>query len=97
MPDFKFHSTSYKSFYENLKDNSEEKFYDVEINRKSEFATISFDYTLSINSNIQNWGTEYWSLILIDDVWKITSVTWTMNNEEIEKCPFSNKTPFIID
>lgn len=97
MPDFKFHSTSYKLFYEKLKDNSEEKFYNVEINRRSEFATISFDYTLSINSNIQNWGTEYWSLILIDDMWKITSVTWTMNNEEIEKCSFSNKTPFIID
>ncbi|MGB5820844.1 MAG: hypothetical protein WBG90_15270 [Saonia sp.] len=94
MPDFTFHSTNYKTFYENLKDRTEEKFYNVEIIERSEFATISFDYTLSINSKIQNWGTEYWSLILINDTWKITSVTWTMNNEEIEKSPFSHETPF---
>ncbi len=97
MPNLKFHSTSYKTFYKNLKDNSEEKFYNVEITRRSEFATISFDYTFSINSNSQNWGTEYWSLILIDDMWKITSVARTMNKEEIEKCPFSNKIPFTIN
>lgn len=97
MPDFTFHSTNYKTFYKNLKENTEEKFYEIEINKRSEFATISFDYTLSINSKIQNWGTEYWSLILINDIWKITSVTWTMNNEEIEKCPFSNETSFKLD
>ncbi len=97
MPDFTFHSTNYETFYENLKENTEEKFYEVEINERSEFATISFDYTLSINSKIQNWGTEYWSLILINDTWKITSVTWTMNNEEIEKCPFSDDAAFRFD
>jgi hypothetical protein len=97
MTDFTFHSTNYKTFYENLKENTEEKFYEVEINKRSDFATISFDYTLSINSKIQNWGTKYWSLILINGIWKITSVTWTMNNEEIEKCPFSNETSFKLD
>ena len=97
MPDFIFYSTDYKTFYENLEEKTEEKFYDVQIDKRGEFATISFDYTLSVDSKIQNWGTEYWSLILINDMWKITSVTWTMNNQEIEKCPFSNEKEFHLD
>ncbi|WP_339143417.1 nuclear transport factor 2 family protein [Croceitalea sp. MTPC5] len=97
MPDFRFHSTDYKTFYTNLKEKSEEKFYNLKIDERGEFATISFDYSLSIDSKVQNWGTEYWSLMLVNGIWKITSVTWTMNNEEIEKCPFSNETPFRLD
>ncbi len=97
MPNFTFYSTDYKTFYKNLKKNTEEKFYNVQINKQGDFATISFDYTLSVDSKIQNWGIEYWSLILLNDSWKITSVTWTMNNEEIEKCSFSSEIPFTLD
>ncbi|MEM9361948.1 MAG: nuclear transport factor 2 family protein [Bacteroidota bacterium] len=97
MPDFNFHSTDYKTFYTNLKEKSEEKFYDVKIDQRGEFATISFDYSLSVDSKVQNWGTEYWSLMLVNDLWKITSVTWTMNNEEIERCPFSDEKPFRLN
>lgn len=96
-PDFTFQTSNYKTFFEELKDGSEEKFYNVKIDVRNEFATVSFDYSFNFNSKIQNWGTEYWSLILINDVWKITSVTWSMNIEEIEKCPFSNNTPFNIN
>ncbi|WP_430408272.1 hypothetical protein [Kordia sp.] len=97
MPDFTFHSTDYRNFYKNLKKNTEEKFYNVQISKRGDFATISFDYTLSVDSKIQNWGIEYWSLILINNSWKITSVTWTMNNEEIEKCPFSSEPIFTLN
>jgi hypothetical protein len=93
-PDFVFHSGDYKTFYSNLKEGAEEKFYNVKIDRRGEFATISFDYSFSSNSKILNWGTEYWSLILVDEQWKITSVTWTMNYQEIERCPFTDETEF---
>ena len=97
MPDFVFHSGDYKTFYNNLKEKTEERFYNVKINRRGEFATISFDYNFSFNSKIQNWGIEYWSLILVNEKWKITSVTWTMNYQDIEKCPFSNETEFRLN
>ncbi|WP_271783149.1 hypothetical protein [Aquimarina algiphila] len=88
MPDFVFTSSDYKTFYNNLADGSEEKFYNIKMDVRDQFATISFDYTLAVNSTIQNWGTEYWSLMLVNNSWKITSVTWSMNIEKVEKCPF---------
>ena len=91
MPDFTFHSTDYKTFYNTLKDNTEEKFYNVQIDERDRFATISFDYTLSVDSKIQNWGTEYWSLMLVNGLWKITSVTWTMNSRNRKVPVFHGK------
>ncbi|MEM6831076.1 MAG: hypothetical protein AAF551_11230 [Bacteroidota bacterium] len=51
--------------------------------KKLEHATISFDYSFSLDSEILNWGIEYWSLMRVNDRWKITSVTWTMNYQEM--------------
>jgi hypothetical protein len=87
-PDFTFQTIDSKGFYKVLKDGDEEKFYNVNIDVRGDFATISFDYSFNSKSVIQNWGTEYWSLILVNDSWKITSVTWSMNMEQLEKCPF---------
>jgi hypothetical protein len=87
-PDFTFQAGNPKSFYKTLKDGDEEKFYNVNIHVRGDFATISFDYSFISKSVIQNWGVEYWSLILINDSWKITSVTWSGNMEQLEKCPF---------
>ncbi len=95
-PDFTFQGSNYKSFFENLKDGSEEKFYNVQIDVRDEFATISFDYSFNINDTVQNWGTEYWSLILVNDQWKITSVTWSQNLQQIEACPFKTEDLFIL-
>jgi hypothetical protein len=90
-PDFTFQTSNYKAFFEDLKDGSEEKFYNVKIDVRNEFATISFDYSFNVNSKTQNWGTEYWSLILINNIWKITSVTWSQNMQKLEACPFESK------
>jgi hypothetical protein len=95
-PDFTFQSTDYKSFLKMLETGDEEKFYDVKIAVRNEFATISFEYTFNKNGDIENWGTEYWSLILINDSWKITSVTWSMNLEKLEKCPFAADDYFVL-
>lgn len=93
-PDFEFQNGDVNGFYDFLRDGMEEKFYNVKIDVLEDFATISFDYSFNVDSRIQNWGTEYWSLILIDDSWKITSVTWTMNMEPFQLCPFSSDIPF---
>jgi hypothetical protein len=44
---------------------------------------------------VSNWGTEYWSLIKLNGSWKITSVTWTTNLEQLEKCPFKKEDQFV--
>ena len=95
-PDFTFKSSTYKSFFNNLKKGSEEKFYDVNIDVRNDFATISFEYSFNVNSEIQNWGTEYWSLIKIHDSWKITSVIWSQNLSKLEKCPFTSENLFTL-
>ena len=95
-PDFVTYSSNFKDFYTSLKDGVEEKFYNVDIDVRDEFATISFDYTFNVNAEIQNWGTEYWSLMLVENSWKITSVTWSMNMEHHEKCPFANDEHFVL-
>lgn len=89
-PDYEFQNGSPRSFYSSLQelDGVEEWFYNVKIDSRNDFAIISFDYTFNIGPRIQNWGTEYWSLMLVNNVWKITSVTWSMNLEEVQKCPF---------
>lgn len=96
-PDFKFQSGDPRSFYKSLKDGVEEKFYNVSINVRGDFATISFDYSFNLKSVIQNWGMEYWSLVLVNDSWKITSVTWSMNMEKLEKCPFIAENLFVMN
>ncbi|WP_299442987.1 hypothetical protein [uncultured Aquimarina sp.] len=95
-PDFILSSSDYKTFYKNLADGSEEKFYNIDMDVRDEFATVSFDYTLAVNEEIKNWGTEYWSLMLVNDSWKITSVTWTMNIQQLEECPFVSDDFFVL-
>ncbi len=93
---FTFQSSDLMSFYKNLNPGDEEIFYNVIISVRGDFATISFDYSFNSKSVIQNWGVEYWSLILVDDSWKITSVTWSMNMEQLEKCPFVTDDFFVL-
>jgi len=94
QPQFRFTTSSPKKFYSKLKQGDEEKFYNIRTDIRGAFATISFDYSFHSEGKIKNWGTEYWSLIKIKEVWKISSVTWTMNFEEHEICPFNPITAF---
>ncbi len=94
QPNFTFQPGDYKSFYNMLKDGFEERFYDIKIDIRDEFASVTFDYTFNVNSVIQNWGIEQWSLMLVNGQWKITSVTWSMNMEQIQKCPFASDAYF---
>jgi len=87
-PSFRYSPSNYKTFYSKMRDGYEEKFYNLDMNIRKEFATVSFDYTFSIDSKLNNWGTEYWSLVLVEGEWKITSVTFSVNLQRFEKSPF---------
>lgn len=90
-PDFKFQSSNFTDFFKLLNSKNEpveEKFYNVQISTRNNFATVSFDYSFNLNQKVANWGVEYWSLIEVNGSWKITSVTWTTNLQHFEKCPF---------
>ncbi len=84
-----YSSASFKAFYKMIKSgNYEEKFYNIVTNQDKNYATINFDYSFHKESEIKNWGKEYWTLLKVDEQWKITSVLWTTNYQYIEKCPF---------
>ncbi|UOB18153.1 hypothetical protein [Abyssalbus ytuae] len=85
-------SSTFKNFYTWIKKdgNYKESFYNIIINKENNHATISFDYTFEKKGDIQNWGKEYWTLLKVEEDWKIASVLWTMNYQNIEQCPFTN-------
>ncbi|MEE9361154.1 MAG: hypothetical protein V3U92_00985 [Cellulophaga sp.] len=84
-----YSSASFKTFYKMIKTGSyEEKFYNIITQQDDNYATISFDYSFHKDTEIKNWGKEYWTLLKVDEQWKITSVLWTTNYQYIEKCPF---------
>ena len=95
--DFRFTKSNYTKFYKGLSKGDEEKFYHIKIDVRGHFSTISFDYSFNKKEKVENWGTEYWSLLLVKGEWKITSVTWTMNFEENEKCPFPKDDYFTLE
>lgn len=85
-------SSTFQDFYEWIKKdgNYKENFYNIIINKDNNHATISFDYTFEKNGDILNWGKEYWALLMVEEDWKIASVLWTMNYQNIEQCPFTD-------
>jgi len=98
-PNFGFFSSDPSAFFKFLKGKNrqfEEKFYDVNISSTNQFATVEFLYSFHENGKILNWGKEYWSLLKVKGDWKITSVTWTENSQNIEQCPFSDMKSFSL-
>ena len=84
-------SGTFRSFYQWIKKgNYKENFYNIVVNLDNNHATVTFDYTFNKNDEIENWGKEYWTLLKVEDNWKIASVLWTFNYQNIEACPFTN-------
>ncbi|NAY93345.1 prolyl oligopeptidase family serine peptidase [Muricauda sp. JGD-17] len=99
-PHWKFFSSDPISFFRFLKAKNsefEEKFYDVSISSSGQFSTVDFLYSFNSNGQVLNWGKEYWSLLKVKEDWKITSVTWTENSSDIEKCTFCDTKSFYLD
>jgi hypothetical protein len=86
-----FTNKSLNVFYDFVSTNNcEEKFYNVTIDHDHNYAKISFDYSFSLDHKVINWGKEYWTLLKVDNEWKITSVLWTTNFQNIEESPFED-------
>lgn len=80
----------YKDFIRGIigdKESSEEKFYNVKIVCDESIASLSFDYSFWFDGKKSNWGKESWGLIKTEGKWKITSVLFSMEFENINPEP----------
>ena len=59
-------------------DAEEEKVWNIKIQADGYLASVHFDYSDYVNGEQRAYGTESWSMIKVDDKWKITSVLFTV-------------------
>ncbi|MBP2616151.1 nuclear transport factor 2 family protein [Chryseobacterium jejuense] len=75
-----YFADDYKAFIKGFKDDkSEEKFDNIKIVEDGAVASANFDYSFWYNGKMENWGKEIWTLMKINGIWKITSVTFSMD------------------
>ncbi|MBP7555031.1 MAG: nuclear transport factor 2 family protein [Chitinophagaceae bacterium] len=65
------------------KDNCAERFYNIHIHEDGSVAMVTFDYSFWKNGEKQNWGQESWGLIKTKGQWKITSVIFSIEMENV--------------
>jgi hypothetical protein len=84
---------NYKEFYRGISDSGEheEKFYNIKIDNDESVATVFFDYSFWEKGQKINWGKEGWHLVKINDSWKITSVIFSMDFEDVNPEPKMKK------
>jgi ketosteroid isomerase-like protein len=75
-----FFTDDYKAFIRSFKDDkSEEKFDNIKIIEDGSIASANFDYSFWNDGKMENWGKEIWTLMKINGVWKISSVSFSMD------------------
>ncbi|MBT2623359.1 nuclear transport factor 2 family protein [Chryseobacterium sp. ISL-6] len=75
-----YFSDNYKTFIAGFKDDkSEEKFDHIKIIEDGSIASANFDYSFWYDGKMSNWGKEIWTLMKIKGIWKITSVSFSMD------------------
>lgn len=75
-----YFADDYKAFIKGFKDDkSEEKFDNIKIVEDGAVASVNFDYSFWYDGKMENWGKEIWTLMKINGIWKITSVTFSMD------------------
>lgn len=81
--------STYQKFYRNIYDlvAVEEKFYNIDISKDQNVASVTFDYSFWIDKEKINWGKENWGLVKANGQWKITSVIFSMEFEKINPEP----------
>jgi len=65
--------------------DSEEKIWNVKVQTDGYLASVYFDYSDHKNGKKKAFGTESWSLIRVEQDWKITSVAFTVTETEENK------------
>ena len=75
----------YKTWFRSTTKGSikEEKFYNVNIDTDGTIASITFDFSFWAGGIKGLWGKESWGLVKINNEWKITSVIFSMEQENI--------------
>ena len=88
-----YFNSTYKKFYRSIAgdNSSEEKFYNVRIVEDGAVGVVSFDYSYYENGKKINWGQESWSLIKTSGQWKIVSVVFSLEMENINPEPALKK------
>lgn len=61
----------------------EEKFYNIRMDGDERVAIITFNYSYWSKGKKQNWGQESWGLIRADGQWKIASVIFSVEMENV--------------
>lgn len=84
-----YFSSNYKQFMKSLLDKNtyEEKFYNIEITNDEGIAAVTFDYSFWKNQKKINWGKESWALVKVNGQWKITSVIFSLEMEDVAAEP----------
>ncbi|MCA6364703.1 MAG: nuclear transport factor 2 family protein [Bacteroidetes bacterium] len=82
-----FFSDSYQTFYSSItpQEKEAEKFYNLVIHHDECIASVTFDYSFWKNGKPLNWGKESWALIKVNGQWKITSVVFSYEEENVRK------------
>jgi hypothetical protein len=84
-----YFSGNYKQFYRSISNEgtNEEKFYNVNIIEDGYIASVTFNYSFWEDNKKQNWGKESWGMIKTNGEWKITSVLFSLEYENINPEP----------
>ena len=86
-----FFSDNYKKFIQRIVKSEkifEENYDNIQIINDDKIATVFFDYTFLVNDKILNWGSESWQLVRVSGNWKIKSVTFSTESNNV--VPFPN-------
>lgn len=81
-----YFSSTYQRFYRSISNAGadEEKFYNIDIHEDGSIASVTFDYSFWENKRKVNWGKESWALVKAAGLWKITSVIFSLEFEDVK-------------
>ncbi|MDJ1485845.1 hypothetical protein QNI16_35515 [Cytophagaceae bacterium YF14B1] len=82
-----FFDNDYQSFFNKLikKPNVyEEVFCNLVIEHDGSIGFVSFDYSFWTNKKKENWGREIWTVVKANNQWKIASVCFSLQLEEVK-------------
>ncbi len=87
-----YKSSDHKTWFRSVSQGSvkEEKFYNVHIETDGNIAALTFDFSYWAGGKKGLWGKESWGLVNINNEWKITSVIFSMEQENILPEPNRN-------
>jgi len=81
--------SDYKTWFRNVckPEPRREDFNNIEIIEDGSIASVTFDYSFWVNNKKGNWGKEFWHLVKEKDNWKIASVIFSLEFENINPEP----------